>query len=588
MKFSLSQQIVRALDILALEMVEKGRLAMLGEPPEWALRELLGLLELKNNAFDAAELSPFLENFLIDAEAFWQDPFDRCLRSGIWTERGQTGQELGLEAIALAIDRHRVILISAPTAATTNEMAWLQKARQKHLTFISEKKAVEAKLIGASLYDAASGLPNRAFFLSQLETRFEQCKKSLQDGFATVVLNIDRFRNINHNLGAELGDEVLSIVANKIRFYCLRRGDIPVRFCADEFGVLLHRVADESDALDIAYQIQRSISQPLELEGHRLRLTACLGIAIYDRTYTSGQDLLGDASIAMHEAKALGQNKCAIFDRNMRARALETWTLESDLRQAIELEQLEIHYQPIVSLDTMQVTGFEALIRWQHPTQGWVSPAKFVPLAERVGLIHEIDKWVFRAACRTLRAWHAGGRKSPYMNINVSALDFMDPDLPKFVRDMLLETQAAPNQIRLEITESSVLADTRLAASILAELRGMGLAVIIDDFGTGNASFSYLQSLLVDGLKIDGYFIEAMLSHGSDIVSAMIDLAHRLGIKVTAEKVETPEQMALLKSLDCDAAQGFLFSQPVPASEARSWIDATLSVDIGSNDTAGV
>ena len=577
MEIPLPQRIIAALNILALELTGEEKLVALGVPPDWA-EEGFSCLEDTNIPFTASDFSPFLENFLVDAETLWQEGSEHLLRSGIWTESGRTGRELNLEAIALFVDGRQVILIELLSQANDLEkFEWLQKARQENLNIISERKVAETKLLSAMLNDPLTGLPNRAFFLSQLEIFFEQSQWPNQGKFAVVVLNLDRFKMLNLSLGTTASDLILATVANRIR-YCLRRNDVPVRFCADEFGILLYDINNREDVLNIVRRIQQKICQLIEIEHHRLNLTACLGVAIGDEEYRSARDLLRDASIAMHEAKALGSNKCVLFNRQMRVRALEVWGLESDLRQAIEQEQLEVWYQPIVSLQTQRVTGFEALIRWQHPTQGWIAPAKFIPLAEKTGLIYSIDRWVFKKVCQTVREWDKAAAGKTCVNINFSALDFTNTNLLSTVQEILSETAISPGQVRLEITESEVLTDIQLASQVLGGLKNLGLEIAIDDFGMGYASFNYLQDLPVDKLKIDGYFTETMLTQGSDIVSAIIDLAHRLDIEVTAEQIENVEQLALLKSLGCDTAQGYLFSRPVTEPEARPWIDLKVSM----------
>ncbi|MEM9483328.1 MAG: bifunctional diguanylate cyclase/phosphodiesterase [Cyanobacteria bacterium P01_F01_bin.116] len=582
---SLLQKIISVLKILSLELIDGDRFIVLGMLPDWAEKEFDCLTDT-NVPFEADLFSPFLENFLIDAHIFWQERSARFLRSGIWTEIGRTGQEIKLEAIALLINQRRIVLIEASETIGTEKFEWLQKARQEQLNIISERKIAETKLLSVTLYDNLTGLPNRAFFLSQLETYFEtyfeQSQRSKPCHFAIVLFNLDRFNQLNCRYNSAFGDQVLVTVANQIRC-CLRKDDVPVRFGADEFGLLLANVVNQEDVLSVVQQLQQKICQSFAIDQHRIELSAGFGIAIIDNDYRSARDLLRDASTAMHEAKALGLNKCAFFNRSMRIRALELWSLEVELRQAIELEQLEIWFQPIISLETSTINGFEALLRWQHPTRGWISPAKFIPLAEKAGLIYDIDKWVFKTVCQLVHTWYQSTAQKTCVNINISALDFADEHLLATLEAILLETKVDPNQIRLEITETEVLTDASLAVKTLNGLKKLGLEVAIDDFGMGHASFNYLQELPVDKLKIDGYFTEAMLSNGGDIMGTMINLAHRLGMKVTVEQVETIEQADLLKQLGCDTAQGYLFSKPLTAAEASKWLNMKLPIDEPKN-----
>lgn len=576
MEFFVPQEIISALSILCLESISEDRFLVLGSPPEWAKREL-NYLGDTDFSFKAATFSTFLENFLIDAKALWDERSSCLLRSGVWIEAGRTGDELKLEAIALFVNQRRIVLIEAIEESGREKFEWLQKARQAQLNFISEQNIAEAKLLSATLYDELTGLPNRSFFLSQLETSFAENPWPERGTFTVVVLDFDRFKALNLSFGMTAGDRVLATMARRTHS-CLRKNDFPVRLGGDEIGILLHDVADREDALAIVQRIQQKLREPLAIHDRQIEVTACFGVALRDAEYCSARDLLRDATLAMHEAKALGAGKCVVFDRNMRLRALEVWGLETELRQAIAREQLEVWYQPIVSLETQHVTGFEALIRWQHPTKGWIPPMRFIPLAEKTGLIYDIDRWVLATVCRTLKLWHESTSERACVNINFSALHFKDLELLSRVREILTEIEVDPGQIRLEITESEVLENTQLAAQILTGLKDIGLEIAIDDFGMGYASFNYLQDLPVDKLKIDGYFTETMLTRGSEIVNAIINLAHCLGVKVTAEHIESVEQLTLLKHLGCDDAQGYLFSRPMSEPEARAWINARVAI----------
>ncbi|MEO0758369.1 MAG: bifunctional diguanylate cyclase/phosphodiesterase [Cyanobacteria bacterium J06648_16] len=576
MEGSLLQKILSALKILSLEKIDDERFVVIGDLPTWA-EDTFECLSNTNIPFTAAAFSSFFENFLIDAELFWREKSAKFLRSGVWVETGKSDKEISLEAIALYLDQRQIVLVEASEAGKSEKFRWLQTARQEQLNIISERKIAETQLLSAKLYDALTGLPNRAFFLSQLETQFERSLWSHQSTFALALLNLDRFKALNHNLGPTDSDRVLAAVADRIR-RCIRRDDVPVRFGADEFGVMLTSTASRDDVLAIVQRLQDQIAQPIKIDTQALMLTACIGIAMSDEGYHNARDLLRDASIAMHQAKALGSGRSVLFDRGMRQRALEVWSLETDLRQALAQDQLEVWYQPIVSLRSRQTVGFEALLRWQHDSHGWISPAKFIPLAEETGLVCEIDRWVLRRVCQTLKTWKQDG-STPCVNVNISALHLVNNGLIDTVRSVLKETQTAPQQIRLEITESSLLVDMNLATSVLSQLRQLGVEIAIDDFGTGYASLNYLQTLPVDKLKIDGYFTETILTRGTDVVGTIIDLAHRLELEVTAERVENIEQLQSLEQLGCDTIQGYLISRPLPAAEAQRWSHLRQSFD---------
>ncbi|MFK8182817.1 MAG: putative bifunctional diguanylate cyclase/phosphodiesterase [Phormidesmis sp.] len=559
-------------------------LSVIGQLPPWAIHrfDCFQPPENETTASDcvitAEAFSPFLDNFLYDADAFWQaakpSPY---LRSGIWSETDTREQEIHLEAIALSIGNRNIILIESLNTANNDKFQWLQTARQEQLNFIAERKAATSQIRQATSYDQLTGLPNRSLFLSELETLFEASQWSNTNPFALVILNLDRFQLLNNSLGTEIGDQVLIAVADRIR-ECLREFDIPVRLSSDEFAIVLGQITGEHTATAIAQRILTSINAPFIINGSKTYFTASVGIALSAPWYRHSRDLLRDANIAMQEAKRKHRGSYVVFDRDMRIRAFERWSLESALDTAIEKNQLELFYQPIVSLNNNRVKGFEALIRWQHPQKGFISPVHFIPLAEESGHILSIDDWVLHEACRTIQQWQQRTGNSTYLNINVSPQHFEKGDLFETVQSAIQKAHIPPESICLEITESCLLTDTQAVVSTLNQIKALGVQIAIDDFGTGYASLGYLQDLPLDKLKIDGYFIEMMKSNGSDIVNTVVELAHRLNFNVTAERVETVEQYQTLQQLGCDMGQGYLFSKPLPSDEAQSFINAQVVV----------
>ena len=602
MQPSILSKILFALQILSLEYFEdSGQLKSIGYPPPWAQEEFscFGTTSTADQAatnfpestFEAGEFSLFLDNFLFDAVEFWQDCPTSFLRSGLWSEVGRSGKEVRLEAVALYLERRRILLIESSDSKYSERFKWLQTARQERLSFISERKIAETQLMGAKFYDALTGLPNQTFFLSQLTNRFEQLQHHSPQHhspqhFAVLVLNLDRFQILNDSLGHSTGDRLLRAVAERLKG-CLRPNDIPVRFGSDEFGILLHEVQNEADALAIAQRVNRKLQQgfrwdalgldwtdPEPSSGKELMITASVGIAVseHDR-YSTPRELLRNASIAMHQAKALDRGRSVLFERQMHARAFKLWRLETDLHRALEAGELEVWYQPIISLKTHRVDSFEALIRWHHPEQGWIAPSEFVPLAEDTGFILDLDYWTLREACRTLQKWQFRSQQPLSMNVNLSSRHFGKADLPERIQHILSETGAQPQWLNLEMTESLLLTDIQTTTAHLKQLRQLGIQMSIDDFGTGYASFSYLQDLPVDKLKIDGYFIDMMLENGTEIVSTIIQLAHRLNLDVTAERVETLAQYRALEAQGCDYVQGYWMAKPMPQAQAIALIN---------------
>lgn len=576
----LLSKVLSTLEILSLEWHASNQLSVVGELPQWAQQEFdcFEAITVANRYIEPDRFSPFLENFLIDAKAFWQAQSNGILKSGIWTEISQSGKELHLEAIALYVreaEQDRRILLIESAALSDEKFRWLQTAREEQLHFISERKIAATKILSATFYDPLTGLPNRKLFLSQLSGFFQDAREGNRTPFALIIINIDRFQNLNSNLGTAPGDEAIKVLSERIRD-CLRSHDVPGRFGGDEFGILIGKTERTQDIVAIVRRLLRKISEPILLEERPITLTASAGVAIYDGRYERSRDLLRDASLAMHQAKNTGKGRYALFNHEMRSQALELWNIETALRIAIRNRELQLWYQPIVDVATRQVESFEVLIRWEHSDYSWIPPAKFIPLAEDSGLITEIDKWVLETACQTIEQWERNFGLSVRLNVNISSRHFSEANLFVSVRDAISAVNISPELLRLEITESSLLADTQTAVKTLNRLKDLGVEIAIDDFGTGYASLSYLQDLPLNKLKIDGYFIEMMSINGSSIVETIIKLSHQLGFGVTAERVETVEQYETLRRLGCDTVQGYLFSKPVLEEKARSLIGTEL------------
>ncbi|MEL7334463.1 MAG: bifunctional diguanylate cyclase/phosphodiesterase, partial [Cyanobacteria bacterium J06560_2] len=548
-----------ALKILALELTDTEQLTVISEIPLWA-EEAFRDLHAETESLSAEALSPFLSNFMIDAEGVWQRSSTEVLQSGLWSETKPSGEDALLEAIALSLDSRKIILIQSAEQTGEEKIKWLQTAREERLSFDSQQKSTADRLFNATFYDALTGLPNRSLFSSQLETLFDECQWQPGRQFAVIVVNIDRFQSINNSLGTAAGDRVLITVASRIG-ECLRKPDIPVRFGSDEFGILLNHIETQQDVTNIVERLLESITQPFLIDGHRTHFTASAGIAISEDWYQHSRDLLRDASLALQQAKASGRGHYQIFNREMRTQAFELWDLESSLRTAIEREQLQLCYQPIVDLKTQRIERFEALVRWEHPTQGWISPSKFIPLAEESGLILALDSWVIKMACQTIQQWETATGQSVQLNVNISPKHFEEGDLLAAVQSGMQPSQITPKSLCLEITESSLLANRQNTIKTLNQLQALGINLAIDDFGTGYASLSYLQDLPLDIIKIDGYFIKMMDDdNSSEIVQTIIHLGHKLGLTITAEQVETLSQYKALRELGCDTVQGYLLS----------------------------
>lgn len=433
-------------------------------------------------------------------------------------------------------------------------------------TDVTSRKGTESQLQYLANHDGLTGLPNRNVFTARLQATIDTGRLAPGAQWAALFIDLDRFKNVNDSLGHAVGDELLVEVGRRL-CRCLRDGDVAARLGGDEFGVLLANV-DRAAAIRIATRIHRALSLPIPAAGHEIFSGASIGIALGRDDYTEAGEALRDADTAMYTAKAEGRGRFHVFDAGLRARAVALHQLESDLHHAIGMNAFFLHYQPIVELSTSRIVGLEALLRWQHPVRGVVSPAEFVPLAEETGLIHTIWQQVMTHACTEARAWQS---RAPgiYVSVNVSPVQFTEVDLVDVVERELGRSGLAPECLKIEITENALMRDAERTAAALARLRSLGVAISLDDFGTGYSSLSMLHRFPVQTLKIDRSFIAPLQTRPEEaapIVRSIIALGRNLGIaEVVAEGVETALQAAALSRFGCSHAQGYFFVRPLPA-----------------------
>lgn len=430
---------------------------------------------------------------------------------------------------------------------------------------ISARKLIEEKLIHDAFHDALTGLPNRTLFKEHLKLAVERAKKRDPFLFAVLFLDLDRFKNVNDSLGHAVGDELLIGIARRLESH-IRPVDRVARLGGDEFAILLDGIEDPSDATRVAERLQLELQLPFNIRGHDVFTSVSVGIAMSSTGYSGPDDVLRDADTAMYRAKALGKARHEIFDLEMHSRAVALLKLETDLRLAVERHEFLIQYQPIMKLGTNDIHGFEALVRWQHPERGLLSPSEFIPIAEETGLIIPLGRWVLSEACRQTRIWQEefAGCERLTLSVNYSGKQFMQSDVIEQIKLILEETGFDPTLLQLEITESAVIENTRTVTEMILQLRKLGIRLSMDDFGTGYSSLSYLHNFPIHTLKIDRSFISNKGEVGdNEIVRTIIMLARNLGLDVVAEGVETEEQLAYLQALDCEYAQGFLFYRPL-------------------------
>ncbi|HLA05772.1 MAG TPA: EAL domain-containing protein, partial [Syntrophales bacterium] len=444
---------------------------------------------------------------------------------------------------------------------------------------LTESKKAAEKIHLLAYYDSLTGLPNRTFH-KELMMRVIDHANRHKEIFTLLYVGLDNFQRINDTLGHSMGDLLLKAIADRLTG-SLRKSDyiassyegetteVVSRVGGDEFIVLAPDLTQAQDAAKTAHRLLREISEPYDLSGYEVFMTASAGIALYPDDGTDVDDLLKNADTALGHAKNEGKNNYQFYSRSMNSSVLELLTLENDLHRALTRNELVLYYQPKVDAATSMVKGMEALIRWEHPERGLIPPMEFIPLAEASGLIIPIGEFVIRAACRQIKTWQAAGCQQMQIALNVSARQFDQKDFTEVIRGILLDTMVSPQCLALEITESIIMRNPEQAIQTLTELKTMGIEIAIDDFGTGYSSLSYLKRLPLDFLKMDMSFVKSLTSDPSDqaIVRATIAMAHGLNLKVIAEGVETEEQLSFLQKHGCDEIQGYFFSRPLPAEE---------------------
>jgi diguanylate cyclase (GGDEF)-like protein/PAS domain S-box-containing protein len=449
---------------------------------------------------------------------------------------------------------------------------------------ISGRKAMEQELRTAARMDKLTGLPNRALLLDRLQQAIARKMRDNDFQYAVLFLDFDRFKIVNDSLGHESGDQLLRSIADRLETTVRSIDSVSrepgqntaSRLGGDEFVILLTDLRSPQDAPLVAERVLIAISAPYKLGGLQVVCTASIGIVTSEYGHERAEDVLRDADTAMYEAKLAGRGRTAKFDESMRTRVQRKVDLESGIRRALDERQFLLHYQPIVSLQDGRIEGFEALVRWQHPLHGIISPGEFIPVAEETGLIIPLGEWVFHQACRQISTWSTllGRDAIPPMSINLSRAQLSIHNLPETLGEIARQAGVDPRIINLEVTESAIIADPRKAVKILNQIKELGFGVHMDDFGTGYSSLSSLHQFPIDVLKIDRSFV-ANLSRGSEfvaMVTAIIMLARSFDIAVIAEGVETIEQLRLLRSLNCQNAQGYFFARPMPPAEVPDYL----------------
>lgn len=500
-------------------------------------------------------------------EVVHPDDLPECLRR--WQRSIETGESYEMDFRLMRSDgvyRWHQARATCSRDENGNILKWFGTN-----TDIDEQKQSEAKLNYFARHDPLTDLPNRAEFMNHLQQAIARADGNSRTRFAVLFLDLDRFKVINDSLGHLVGDKLLVQIGERLRDH-IRPGDVVARLGGDEFTILLNRTGDIADVVHVAERVQQNLANPFNIDGFEVFTSASIGVIVSDDIIRQPEDFLRDADAAMYRAKEAGKARYEIFDREMHARNLNQLELETDLRHAVERREFELFYQPIVDLTAGEVSEFEALVRWRHPKYGLMGPGEFIDSAEESGLIIEIGNWIIGRACADIAKLQNTCSRKLSISVNLSAKQLMHPSLVEQVGNALNENRLQPKQLKIEVTESTVMEHSERSMSVLSELAKLGVSLSTDDFGTGYSSLSYLQQFPFDRLKIDRSFINQMIGSekGKAIVKTILMLGENLDIEVVAEGIETEQQLDALLGLGCSYGQGFLFARPMTNLEAVS------------------
>jgi diguanylate cyclase (GGDEF)-like protein/PAS domain S-box-containing protein len=551
---------------------------------ERRLRDLLENVHLIAVLLDASGTVTFANQHLLEVSGYEEEQvvgrnwFDLFLPE----DRRQAVQQAFLERVRIGVlaphDEYEIVTARGErrwvswTGTLLHDSAGGVAGLASIGSDITERRRAEERLLRGALYDTLTGLPNRALFTDRLSGAIARLRRRPDYLFAVLLLDVDRFKLVNDSLGHVAGDQVLLQVGKTVASTVRRSENTVARLGGDEFAILLDDIEDQRDALRVAERIHAALERAISVGGQELFASVSIGVTFSTPGYERAEDVLRDADTAMYQAKLSGRARHQVFESSMHERAIRQFRVEHSLRRAVEREELILHYQPIVSMDDGRITGFEALVRWNHPERGIVSPLEFIHIAEETGLIFSLGRWTLREACRALKEWQGRAPAGCKVSVNLSRRQFSQEDLNEQVEEALREHGLAATSLLLEITESTIMENPEAAVAAMERLKALGAGLCIDDFGTGYSSLSYLLRFPAQTLKLDRSFVSALgrEERHDSIVETVLSMARKIGMNVVAEGIETLEQRGLLQAMGCPQGQGYLFSKPVDFETAST------------------
>ncbi|MGB7413898.1 MAG: bifunctional diguanylate cyclase/phosphodiesterase [Thermosynechococcaceae cyanobacterium] len=569
MSQSISSELLAELSIATFERIVGQEFKITGQIPAW-LQSLKPEIFKDQDQVNLSELFPFLEYFLVDPSSLWPPDPKKAIKSGLWTEDGPLDQPLYLEATALQLGTQEILLIAAQNADIQDKIDLIQKARENALSHLSERKHNSQELVSSTFYDVLTGLPNQTYFLLQLTQSFESCRQRQNCQAAVVAIAIDQLSLVSSSLGYTASEQLLIQFAWRLKAG-LTKDAVLARSEGAEFVLLLPDTVDQRQVMTLAERLLTTLKPPFLINDQEIFISTSIGLAVSRTAHGQAQDLLCDAHTALQQAKNQGGSLMLVFEPAMQHQTVRQFQLENDLHHAIGDQELQVHYQPILTINSQQVSGFEAFVRWFHPYRGAIAPLSFLPVAESVGLMSAVDLWLIREACFRIQQWKKILQKAVSVSVNLSAHQLEQSQLVQQIERVLKETNIDPRTLKLEFNEQILLSQLGACRPTLEKLKALGVQLCIDGFSGSYLALNALPELPVDTLKLDPACLDCLSQQPSqyqDLIVGAIQLAHDLKMDVIAKGVEDQSQLQRLAEVGCDFAQGYFFSGPLNGARA--------------------